>query len=83
MIGEKSGQKKQTNNRTKYRKEIGQQNWTEKSGREKKSRTKKSDKKSENNIGHKNRANKRRTQKTKENLKVCLITTTVLPNTYP
>lgn len=82
MIREKSGQKNKQTIGQNIAKEIGQQNWTKKSGREKKTRTKKSDKKSENNIGQKNWTNKRRTQKIKENLKVCLITTTVLPNTY-
>ena len=83
MMGEKSGQKNKQTIGQNIEKEIGQQDWTKKLAERKKTRTKKSDKKSENNIGQKNRTNKRRTQKTKENLKVCLITTTVLLNTYP
>ena len=58
---------------------IGPKNRAEK----KNTRTKKTDKK----IGEQHRTEKSDKQaadeKTKENLKVCLITTTVLPNTYP
>ena len=64
-------------------KEIGQQNRTKKSGREKKHPHKENWQK----IGEQHRTEKSDKQaadeKTKENLKVCLITTTVLPNTYP
>ena len=64
-------------------KEIGQQNWTKKSGREKKPAQRNLTKK----IGEQHRTEKSDKQaadrKTKEYLKVCLITTTVLPNTYP
>ena len=83
MIGQKSGQKNEQTIGQNIAKEIGQQNRTKKSGREKKHPHKENGQK----IGEQHRTEKSDKQeadkKTKENLKVCLITTTVLPNTYP